>query len=243
MTRNEQIRFVLLHSLGNFLVLFSLYGVFATFGPFFSEQTKYLLLQARGVEYKVSSMSYKASSTNDTKKRIQDTKYEIPNTEKKRFADILAANKEQILTPPDPSFSILIPKIGASSRVIANVDPENKVEYLSALKTGVAHAKGSVFPGFSGNTYLFAHSADNWWDVGHYNAVFYTLNNLSENDEIVVFFENRRYNYRVSKKVIADPNDTTYLTWQQEGPNQLVLQTCWPPGTTWKRLYIMAEPK
>lgn len=241
MTRNEQIRFVALHSLGNFLLLFSLYGVIATFGPFISEQAKFLLIQARGVEYKVSSISYEVSKSKE--QNIPNTKDQIQNTEKRGFADVLAANKEQILTPPDPSFSILIPKIGASSRVIANVDSQNKEEYLSVLKSGVAHAKGSAFPGFSGNTYLFAHSADNWWDVGHYNAVFYTLNNLSENDEIVLFFENRRYNYRVTKKVISDPQDTTYLAWNQEGPHLLVLQTCWPPGTTFKRLYVIAEAK
>jgi hypothetical protein len=39
---------------------------------------------------------------------------------------------------------------------------------------GVAHAKGTVFP-HKGNIYLFAHSTDNWWNVGRYNAVFYLL--------------------------------------------------------------------
>lgn len=241
MTRNEQIRFVALHSLGNFLVLFSLYGVIATFGPFLSEQAKFFLLQARGVEYKVSSISSEVSKSEE--QNIPNTKYQIQNAGKRGFADILAANKEQVLVPPDPSFSILIPKIGASSRVIANVDSQNKEEYLSVLKSGVAHAKGSVFPGLPGNTYLFAHSADNWWDVGHYNAVFYTLNNLSENDEIVVFFENQRFNYKVTQKVITGPENVTYLSTKQEKKHQLVLQTCWPPGTTWQRLYIIADPK
>jgi LPXTG-site transpeptidase (sortase) family protein len=238
MTRREQIRFVALHSLGNFLVLFSLYGVFATFGPFVSEQAKLALLQVRGVQYKVAQSANTQNTSNPP-----ETPKPSNSSDTRTFADILAANKEQILVPPDPSFSILIPKIGASSRVFPNVDPENKDAYLSVLKNGVAHAKGSVFPGLPGNTYLFAHSADNWWDVGHYNAVFYTLNNLSENDEIVVFFENQRYNYKVTQKVISSPENTTYLTSQQDGPHRLVLQTCWPPGTTWQRLYILAEPK
>jgi LPXTG-site transpeptidase (sortase) family protein len=237
MTRQEQIRFVALHSLGNFLLLFSLYGVFATFGPFISEQTKFVLLQVRGVEFQV----VRAADSQDDASVTQNPPSQTA-AQQRSFVDILAADKEQILVPPDPAFSILVPKIGASSRVFPNVDPDNKDEYLSVLKSGVAHAKGSVFPGYPGNTYLFAHSADNWWDVGHYNAVFYTLNNLSENDEIVVFFENRRYTYKVTQKVISSPENTTYLTGQQEGQHRLVLQTCWPPGTTFQRLYVIAEP-
>jgi LPXTG-site transpeptidase (sortase) family protein len=240
MTRREEIRFIALHSLGNFLVLFSLYGVVATFGPFISEQAKFLILQARGVEFRVAQAVTPNAEQPETPK--EQPQNQTPSTPNRGFAEILAGDTEQVLTPKDPSFSLIIPKIGASSIVVSNVDADNKEEYTKVLKYGVAHAKGSVFPGFPGNTYLFAHSADNWWDVGHYNAIFYTLNNLSDNDEIVVFFENRRYNYVVKQKLIADPEDVTYLTGKQEGKHQLVLQTCWPPGTTWKRLYVIAEP-
>lgn len=232
MTRNESIRFVALQTLGNFLVLFSIYGVCATFGPTIAEQIKYTIIQVRGVEYKVQA------------KREEDTISAATSASQQiGFAEVLAGSKEQILIPKDPLFSILIPKIGASSQVFPNVDPENQDAFLPVLQKGVAHAKGSVFPGYSGNTYLFAHSADNWWDVGRYNAIFYTLNNLSENDEIIIFFENRRYNYVVKQKLISDPEDVTHLTRKHDGPNQLILQTCWPPGTTWKRLYIIASPK
>ncbi len=261
MKRNDAIRFVLLRSLGNFLVLFSLYGVGATFGPAATEQVKYAIIQVRGVEFAVAnttsviaSDSAAIPSTSETEPGISSSQAPPAESEARlgrrndtseslSFSEILAGEKEQVLIPKDPLFSILIPKIGASSQVFANVDAENREEFLPVLQKGVAHAKGSVFPGHPGNTYLFAHSADNWWDVGNYNAVFYTLNNLSENDEIIIFFENRRYNYKVTKKLVSDPDDITYLTAPQEGPNQLILQTCWPPGTTWKRLYIVAEPK
>jgi LPXTG-site transpeptidase (sortase) family protein len=259
MDRQEQIRFLVLHTLGNFLVLFSLYGVAATFGPFLGEQMKYTIMQARGVTFRVAEASCQfsdvscqytgnQSSGNQTNREPANMQPTTANGEQRTeesvsFTDILAGSKEQVLTPQDAEFSILIPKIGASSKVIANVDPENKDAYNEKLKEGVAHAKGSVFPGFAGNTYLFAHSADNWWDVGHYNAVFYTLNNLSETDEIVVFFENRRYNYVVTKKFITNPEDVSYLVQDHTGPNRLVLQTCWPPGTTLQRLFVIAEPK
>lgn len=240
MNRHEQIRFLVLHTLGNFLVLFSLYGVAATFGSFLGEQMKYTIAQARGVQFRVAEAVETTNTTQNTSSESSQVNDPEPQI---GFAEILAGNKEQVIVPKDTEFSILVPKIGASSRVIANVDPENKEEYNEKLKEGVAHAKGSVFPGYPGNTYLFAHSADNWWDVGHYNAVFYTLNNLSETDEIVVFFENRRYNYVVTKKFVTDPEDVSYLIQDHTGPNRLVLQTCWPPGTTMKRLFVIAEPK
>jgi LPXTG-site transpeptidase (sortase) family protein len=235
MKRNEAIRFVVLRSLGNFLVLFSLYGVLATFGPALSAEAKFLIIQARGVTFTVprgqGNVQAAARATRATFGRDLG------------FADVLAGSKNQTLTPKDPLFSILIPKIGASAKVFPNVDPDNPDIFLPVLQQGIAHAKGSVFPGHPGNTYLFAHSTDNWWDVGRYNAVFYTLGNLSEKDEIIVFFENRRYDYVVTQKLIADPQDVTLLTAKHKGPQQLVLQTCWPPGTTWKRLYVIAKPK
>ena len=145
--------------------------------------------------------------------------------------------------PKDSDFSILIAKIGASAKVFPNVDPTSENEFLPILQKGIAHAKGSVFPGMFGNVYLFAHSADNWWNVGRYNAVFYLLQHLELGDEIVVFFGGKRYDYVVSQKIISDPSDISLLTQAQGGEERLVLQTCWPPGTTWKRLYIIATPK
>ena len=235
MNTREAIKFVLIRSLGNFLFLMSLYGVVMTFGPALYYEAQYRIMQVRGITFKVSSMKHEVSS-------IQNTKYEIPNTETLDFASILAGSKEQILVPEDTTFSIVIPKIGASARVYPNIDASNPDEFLPVLKHGVAHAKGTVFPGMPGNTYLFAHSADNWWDVGRYNAVFYLLKNLQKGDEVTVFFEDVRYEYVVSETLIAEPDDVTLLKAGRETP-QLVLQTCWPPGTTLKRQFVVATPK
>ena len=252
MSRNDAIKFVVLRSLGNFLVLFSIYGVIATFGPLVSAEAKFLLIQARGVHITVAETSpcHSCGGRNLTNKTMdpwvkpEDDKLKVTPTSQKdlSFTNLLSGSKEQVLTPIDPLFSILIPKLGANVKVFPNVDPDNPQSYLPILQQGVAHAKGSVFPGQPGTSYLFAHSADNWWDVGRYNAVFYTLNNLSEGDEIDVFFENTRYRYTVSQKIISDPEDTSLLTSQHIGPQRLVLQTCWPPGTTLKRLYVLAKP-
>lgn len=237
MKRNEAIKFVLLRTLGNFLVLFSLYGVIATFGPALYYEFQYQLIKARGIHFAVAANAPRRQGFADVIK-LNDDKANTPG-----FAEVLAGSKDQILVPADTNFSITIPKIGASSKIYPNVDPTNSSEFLPILQKGIAHAKGSVFPGFPGNVYLFAHSTDNWWNVGRYNAVFYLLKNISAGDDIIVFFENRRYDYVVTKSLIIDPNDTSYLKNAQKGKEQLVLQTCWPPGTTWKRIIVIARPK
>lgn len=243
MKRNDAIKFVLLRSLGNFLVLFSLFGVFATFGPALYFEAQYQLIQLRGIHFRVTTAQEARRQGFADIPRVGDVDKNGRSSEAPGFADILAGSKEQVLIPSDTEFSITIPKIGASAKVYPNVDPANHEEFLPILQKGIAHAKGSVFPGFAGNVYLFAHSTDNWWNVGRYNAVFYLLKNLSPGDQITVFFENRRFEYAVSKTVIVDADDTSYIASPQKGEQQLVLQTCWPPGTTWKRLNVIAKPK
>jgi LPXTG-site transpeptidase (sortase) family protein len=239
MNRREAVRFVVVRSLGNFLVLFSLYGVAATFGPALYFELQYRVAEARGVHFEVQNTDLKAQVYNNVSK---DTEV-VKKVSGPGFLDVLAGSREQVLIAPDTDFSILIPKIGASAKVYPNIDPGDEGGAMSVLRKGIAHAKGSVFPGMQGNIYLFAHSADNWWDAGRYNAVFYLLKDLSPGDEIVVFFEGRRYNYIVSDHFIADPTYMGLLNQESRSGEQLVLQTCWPPGTAWKRLFVVAKPK
>lgn len=244
MKRNEAIKFVILRTIGNFLVLFSLFGVLATFGPALYFEAQYQLIKIRGINFKVATdkdIQRKQGFADITK--LNDLKSGNIRSGGPGFGELLAGSTEQILVPSDTQFSITIPKIGASAKVYPNVDPANSSDFLPILQKGIAHAKGSVFPGFSGNVYLFAHSTDAWWNVGRYNAVFYLLKNLAPGDPITVFFENRRFDYVVEKIVIVDPGDTSLIAGKQAGKQQLVLQTCWPPGTTWKRLDVIAVPK
>jgi len=240
MTSSEKIKFVLVRSVGNFLLLFSLYGVAATFGPALYHEATFRVAQARGVEFvvKESDPTVAQSDTSEISPTPTVSPREGPG-----FAEILAGSKEQVLIPKDTAFSIVIPKIGASAKVIPNIDPANPQDFLPRLQEGIAHAKGSVFPGMPGNTYLFAHSVDNWWNVGRYNAVFYLLKDVAPGDEIIVFFEDRRYDYVVEQTLVKEANDTGFLSQAHGSQEQLILQTCWPPGTTWKRLYVIAKPK
>lgn len=238
MSKSEIVKFLILRSIGNFLLLFAIFGVIATFGPALFYEVQFRIIQARGVEFKVQE------PTTSPLGEILARQRQFGSPLGSGFAKVLTGPKEQILIPKDTDFSILIPKIGASSKVFPNVDPSSEKAFLPVLQNGIAHAEGTVFPGMPGNIYLFAHSADNFWDVGRYNAVFYLLKDLMVGDEVVVFFENRRHNYRVFESRIVDPSEVSFLTKSQEsGTEVLILQTCWPPGTTWKRLMVFAKPK
>jgi len=148
--------------------------------------------------------------------------------------------KEKSLTPPNTSFSIVIPKIRAVAPVIASVNPNDKNEYLSVLKMGVAHAKGTSFPGEGGNVYIFAHSTDAFYHVGQYNAVFYLIGKLKKDDEIDVYYQDNKFVYKVDEVKVVGSSDVKYL--RKDGDHEmLTLQTCYPPGTTLKRLVAIAR--
>lgn len=142
--------------------------------------------------------------------------------------------------PVDQGFGIIIPKIGANSRVISQVDWRDSRVYQRALTEGVAHAAGSALPGEAGNTFLFAHAGGNPLEALRYNAVFYLLDKLVADDQIAVWYERRRHEYRVIEKKVVSAEAVEYVAAGTE--ERLTLMTCWPAGTTWKRLLIIAEP-
>jgi len=230
MTQAEKKYFVI-RTAGNFLLLFAIFGVFSTFGPALYFEAQFRVIQARGITYRIAEgENLTAIVKNEGKNQPS-------------FGDLLVGATEQEIVPPDTEFSIVIPKIGASAKVFPNVDPSNENDFLPKLTEGVAHAQGTVFPGLPGNIYLFAHSTDNFWNAGRYNAIFYLLKDLKEGDEIAVFFQGERHNYFVTQTRVVDASDVSFITQANTGKEQLILQTCWPPGTTWKRLLVFANPR
>lgn len=144
------------------------------------------------------------------------------------------------IAPVNTEFSLIIPNIGVNAEVIPAVNPADPKDYLAALDTGIAHASTSFFPDEDGTVYLFSHSTNYDWFVRDLNAVFYLLKNLETDDLIVLFYKGRQYTYRLTDKKIVSPSDVSYLV-PQSGAKRLILQTCWPPGSTSERLLIFAD--
>lgn len=143
-------------------------------------------------------------------------------------------------TPINTDFSIVIPKINANTKIVPGVDPFDSKIYQQALTQGVAQASTSDTPDKGGNTFIFAHSAGNWYQANQYNAVFYLLNKLEKNDKIFIYYQNKKYTYLVQEIKFVKSNEVNYLT-NKLNTNQLTLMTCWPPGTTLKRLLVIAK--
>ncbi len=146
------------------------------------------------------------------------------------------------LLPIDTNFGIVIPKIGANARIIANVNPFDPAEYQQKLALGVAHAWDSSLPGFGGNIFLFSHSGADFREASRYNAVFYLIDKLQSGDEIDLYYRGKKYIYLVKEKKIVDPERVEYIPAKLTSLRETVtLMTCWPAGTTFKRLLVIAE--
>jgi len=163
----------------------------------------------------------------------QEIHYRLNNKSAYREEPKAAAENDQ--------FKILIPKIDIASEVIPNINPLNKNEYLEALKKGVAQAKGSALPGENGNIFIFAHSTDSPFSVQNFNAIFYLVNKLIAGDSIYLTYQGRYYKYIVESTKIVAPQEIKYFKSSDKTPS-LTLMTCWPPGTTLKRLLIFGRP-
>jgi sortase A len=137
-------------------------------------------------------------------------------------------------------YGIVIPNLGIDEPVVFNVDPNDEQQYRAALKEGIAHASSTAFPGSAGVAYYFAHSSTPEFR-SQYNAIFYLINRLEVGDEIYIWHEQQRFKYAVTDKKITTPEDLSFLQLAVEGEEKLVLQTCWPPGTTRQRLLVFAE--
>lgn len=212
MKKSEYIKVFTLRTIGNFLLLSALAGVVLTFAPAIKAEAKFRYDEFLGVKYVVAGDAVNGS-----------------------FGRIY-----QGIEPMSRDFGIVIPRIGANAKVIPDVDAGDEGEYMEALRNGVAHAKGTVYPGQIGNSVLFAHSVGNFWEVNQWNAVFYLLRELEPGDKINVFYKGERYNYEVYDKIIVDPDQVEYLSPKADFA-KLTLQTCWPPGTTLKRLLVFGK--
>ena len=141
-------------------------------------------------------------------------------------------------------FYLEIPEIFAVSRILANVSVLNKQEYLPVLADNiVAHAKGSNLPGAGEGKmiYLFAHSTQQNISLVRKNAIFYLLGKLNPGSKITVHFSGKKYVYEVYDSLVVEKDEVSYLDYKTDGEESLLLQTCWPLGTSWKRLIVFAR--
>lgn len=137
--------------------------------------------------------------------------------------------------------SLEIPKIQISAPLVFSESADRKKIY-KALDRGVVHFPNSVLPGESGQTIILGHSAPPGWPKIKYDWVFSRLNELVEGDKIYVFFNNRKYEYIVIRKVFLEKGEEVSQNDYDltNNKNMLILISCWPPGKDIRRIAIKA---
>lgn len=170
--------------------------------------------------------------------------YETSKTNWPIIQEQIISTEEVVENPKAGGYTITVPKILASSKVIEEVSPFNSQEYLKILKEDyVAQAKGTDLPGqgVGSLVYIFAHSTQQGLGIVRNNSVFYLLGQLKKGDRVYLDRNGERYNYQVYQQKIVNANQVEFLDYSDPEREVLILQTCWPIGTDWKRLLVFAE--
>lgn len=150
------------------------------------------------------------------------------------------------IAPPDER--VIIPRINQNVPVVG-VSSENLIkrdwnalekDIQSALQDGVVHYPGTAQPGQNGNVVITGHSSYFAWDPGRFKDVFALLHQVEVGDEVIVYYNQKQYFYKVYDKKVVMPDQVDVLT--QSGDNRLTLITCTPVGTNLKRLVVLANP-
>lgn len=137
-----------------------------------------------------------------------------------------------------PESVISIPKINVNAPIVfAKSNKEAAIQ--KDLESGVVHYAGTGVPGQPGNSAIFGHSSNDWWEPGNYKFVFVLLDKLVVGDTFSVNHGGKKYIYQVYETKVVAPTEVSVLN--QTPDAQMTLITCSPPGTSWKRLVVKAK--
>ncbi|MDD2871078.1 MAG: sortase, partial [Candidatus Gracilibacteria bacterium] len=112
---------------------------------------------------------------------------------------------------------IVIPKIGKNVPLVdiknRNIDGQKELNniFMQELENGVIRYPGSAKPGQEGTSFIFGHSSNFPWIKGDYNDVFALLDKVVYNDEIVVYYGQEKYTYKIREKKVITPGDVSVL--------------------------------
>ena len=141
---------------------------------------------------------------------------------------------------------LIIPKIGKNIPLVdvpgINTFDFDHMEniFMQELEKGVVRYPGTALPGEKGNAFIFGHSSNYPWVKGEYNEVFALLDELEYGDQIIVYYNQKKFIYTIREKKVVHPGDVKALE-RHDDKAEISLMTCWPVGTTLKRMLVFAE--
>lgn len=131
--------------------------------------------------------------------------------------------------------SLVINKLGVRAPLIFAQSDKQK-ELNADLNRGVVAYPGSVKPGEIGNLFLAGHSSAYPWSNTQYGQIFATLDKLEAGDRVIVYYNQRKFEYEIENKYLISPKDLKLV--HPENYSKITLSTCWPIGTDLKRLVV-----
>lgn len=147
---------------------------------------------------------------------------------------VAAPSKERNLPAMQENY-VKIPVLNIDAPITWRVN-NVPAEVSLGLESGLIHINGTALPGEKGNIYVTGHSSNYIWAKGEYNSIFATLDQLIVGDLIYVKFSGETYVYKVTGQRVVVPTDLS--VFGQSDQSKLTLVTCWPIGTSLKRLVV-----
>lgn len=205
-----------------------------------------------------SNITVHAAQIDDTRESLETVSEKVANTDpeiiysrsygaENLLSGISRTQGEATFDVAPYENRILIPRLGKNIPLI-DVDHDIGTSYdqmhetfMEELKKGVVRYPGTARPGEVGNAFIFGHSSNYPWIESQYNEVFALLDTLKKDDDIIVYYGQKKYIYKVTDHAIVKPGDTKVLSTRDPNKKEISLMTCWPIGTALERYIIFGE--
>lgn len=139
---------------------------------------------------------------------------------------------------------LVIDSIGVNAPIIFGVPNDEETVYKN-LESGVVHYSTTSKPGEAGTSVVLGHSSAYPWYKGDYGSVFALLGKLKEGDKFYIQYEDERlFVYTVKRLMVFNPfgDDAVLEELESSSRPNIILISCWPVGTDYRRIAIQAEP-
>ena len=244
----------ILYLAGVVLVIWSLVHLFLNRGAFAQiAEFKYETLKASTFEV------WEDYKTSEQKVKVRQAKNQVVKLHKVSYNRSKVVFRKKNLTPKNQAKKVfeainvypsdnrlVIPRIGKNVPLVGVPSHQNwnqlEGNIQKGLQNGVVVHPVSHDPGNFGNFFLTGHSSYYTWDKGRFKDVFALLHEVKVGDIVEVYWEGKKYEYKIKSSKIVPPTAVEVLK-QPKDEKILTLMTCTPVGTNKNRLILTGELK
>lgn len=144
-----------------------------------------------------------------------------------------------------PTNRIIIWKINLDVPIVdskyKNESDFTQWNFNEELENGVVKYPTTPAPWKLGNTLIFWHTSQEWWQKNPYWTVFSKIPNLELWDEITVIRWWKLYKYKIIEKIVVSPKNVDAQYKKYQNGDYITLMWCYPIWRTDKRMMITAE--